>query len=208
MGVLQALEAIKLITAPEVCKGEEAEAKPTSMLIFSAFSAQQFRNIVFRRRKKSCAVCGKEPKITLSIFMDDSMDYVQLCGVVSPVNVLRREERVAAEEYERVRARGEGHVLIDTRDSTQFGICHLEGSVNVSIEELREGIGEGETRWTEDLKGDKPVYVICRLGNDSQEAVRTLKDRLGEKDGTERIRDISGGLRAWREKVDGEFPEY
>lgn len=214
MGVLQALEAIKVITATSTSeegegKRAEGEAKPTSMLIFSAYLPQQFRNIVFRRRKKSCTTCGNDPKITLPMFLDDSVDYATLCGVMNPVRVLRGEERVEAEEYERVRGRKEEHVLIDTRDATQFEICHLEGSVNVPIEDVRADAGsDGEARWMQHLRGG-PVYLVCRLGNDSQEAVRLLKDRLGSvEDEKGRIKDIRGGLRAWRERVDGEFPEY
>jgi adenylyltransferase and sulfurtransferase len=214
MGVLQALESVKVLTSTSMAaegrgEGEEEEAKPTSMLIFSAYSPQQFRNIVFRRRKKSCTTCGNDPRITLPMFLDDSVDYAALCGVVNPIHVLRGEERVEAEEYDRVRGRKEEHVLIDTRDATQFEMCHLEGSVNVPIENVRADVGsDGEARWMQHLRGG-PVYLVCRLGNDSQEAVKLLKDRLESvEDEKGRIKDIRGGLRAWRERVDGEFPEY
>jgi rhodanese-related sulfurtransferase len=50
----------------------------------------------------------------------------------------------------------------------------------------------------------EPVYVCCRLGNDSQASVRLLKDKYGFK----RIWDIKGGLTEWSEKVDDKFPRY
>jgi adenylyltransferase/sulfurtransferase len=188
MGVLQALEAIKALTADPV---------PTRMLVFSAYEAQQFRNVMFRRRKMKCLTCGENPEITLPMF--ESIDYATFCGILDPINLLRPEERVEPEEYQR--ARGQPHVLIDTRDKTQFSICHLEGSLNVPMENLKEQ----DTCWKE-LKEDVPVYMICRLGNDSQEAVKILKNRIGN-DGPS-IVDIKGGLRAWREKVDSDFPDY
>ncbi|KAM9316711.1 adenylyltransferase and sulfurtransferase MOCS3 [Gastrophryne carolinensis] len=52
------------------------------------------------------------------------------------------------------------------------------------------------------------VIVICKLGNDSQKAVKILQQFL--EDGTDRItvKDIAGGLMAWSEKIDPTFPKY
>lgn len=47
------------------------------------------------------------------------------------------------------------------------------------------------------------MYVVCRLGNDSQIAVRTM-----QKLGIEQPRDIVGGLLSWSKHVDGSFPIY
>lgn len=47
------------------------------------------------------------------------------------------------------------------------------------------------------------VYVICRLGNDSQIAVRMM-----QKKGIEQPKDIIGGLYRWSMKVDNTFPIY
>lgn len=47
------------------------------------------------------------------------------------------------------------------------------------------------------------VFVICRLGNDSQIAVRMM-----QKGGIDEPRDIIGGLLSWSTKVDDSFPIY
>ena len=52
-----------------------------------------------------------------------------------------------------------------------------------------------------------PVYVVCRLGNDSQRAVQLLKDRF-QSTVTMEIKDIKGGLTEWGNTVDPEFPKY
>jgi adenylyltransferase/sulfurtransferase len=56
------------------------------------------------------------------------------------------------------------------------------------------------------------VYFVCRRGNDSQIAVRELKEVLTRKDqqtGFEPIiKDITGGLHAWAKTVDNNFPVY
>lgn len=48
------------------------------------------------------------------------------------------------------------------------------------------------------------VYVVCRLGNDSQIAARALRDVT---DGHQ-VKDVIGGLRAWSRDVDRNFPVY
>lgn len=51
---------------------------------------------------------------------------------------------------------------------------------------------------------DGTIYVVCRLGNDSQIAADALrgfhKDVL--------VKDLVGGLTAWAQDVDPEFPVY
>jgi adenylyltransferase and sulfurtransferase len=54
------------------------------------------------------------------------------------------------------------------------------------------------------------VYAICRFGNDSQLAVKVLKE-LGfenERERGRRIVDVKGGFKAWREEVDATWPDY
>jgi len=48
------------------------------------------------------------------------------------------------------------------------------------------------------------IYVVCRLGNDSQIAAASLRATM---DGMI-IKDLKGGLRAWSEQVDPTFPLY
>lgn len=107
MGVLQALEAIKLLV-----RG----AGPVTMTLFSAWPQLAFRHCRMRARRRGCPGCGGTAPAT---------DYAVLCA---PTAVLAPEERVAADEYRELRARGAEHVLLDVRDQTQYALCHLHGS--------------------------------------------------------------------------------
>lgn len=49
----------------------------------------------------------------------------------------------------------------------------------------------------------RPVYVVCRRGNDSQHVVQMLRQT-----GIERARDLVGGLEAWSREENVVFPEY
>lgn len=53
-----------------------------------------------------------------------------------------------------------------------------------------------------------PVYVICKLGNDSQKAVQVLEKMSGSEVDTITVKDISGGLMAWATTIDPTFPQY
>lgn len=53
-----------------------------------------------------------------------------------------------------------------------------------------------------------PVYVVCKLGNDSQKAVQLLEKMSGEEVDGITVKDISGGLMAWAKMIDPSFPRY
>lgn len=66
IGVLQALEAIKIIIGlPGVLSGR--------LLLFDG-SNTTFRNVTLRPKNKNCDVCGENPKIL------DLIDYEQFCN--------------------------------------------------------------------------------------------------------------------------------
>ncbi|KAL5382890.1 hypothetical protein PMIN02_009788 [Paraphaeosphaeria minitans] len=159
-----------------------------------------------------------------------SMDYVQFCGTVGPIDALSSNERISAENYAKVRLNvnpftgsepsKDSHILVDVREKVQFDLCNLEGSVNVpfsAVTSLPVGARNGranesnpEAVWVSELRqhADKPIFVVCRRGNDSQFTVKKMKE-LGLDNGGQRwIGDIRGGLLAWRDNVDREFPEY
>ena len=56
--------------------------------------------------------------------------------------------------------------LLDTRTGGEYARGHIEGFLNIPVDELRERLGEIE-------KG-KPVYVICQSGLRSYIACRIL----------------------------------
>jgi len=60
-----------------------------------------------------------------------------------------------------------------------------------------------------DAANDKPIFVVCRLGNDSQLAADALRTATAEaKISGRQIMDVIGGLRSWSRIVDSDFPLY
>ncbi|KHN98948.1 Molybdenum cofactor biosynthesis, MoeB [Metarhizium album ARSEF 1941] len=209
MGVLQALEAIKLVCGAGrgPADSAQAEIRPTMLLFNGVTDGAPFRSVRMRGRRSECSACGENAQLTLER-LASSMDYVQFCGVTRPVRLLRPEERVTAQEYQRLAASGATHVLVDVRDKEHFSLSHIPGSINVPIgrftshrggDTLPEGIPA-------DLPADVPIYVVCRVGNDSQIAAAKLKELGLDRNGHRFVGDILGGLRSWKDSVDDSLP--
>ncbi|KAJ8114077.1 hypothetical protein OPT61_g3954 [Boeremia exigua] len=226
MGVLQALEAIKVLTQTTTAISTESP----SLLLFSAYSNPMFRSIRLRTRKPKCAACSAQSTVTPDAITSGSLDYVQFCGSVNPVDALSPQERISAESYAKLRSgvnpftgtvsNKDSHILIDTRERVQFELCNIDGSRNVPFSEVStartrssNGIYDSmeveEPLWIQELRQrpEKPIFVVCRLGNDSQMTVRKLKELGLDYGGKRFIGDIRGGLKAWKEAVDHDFPE-
>ncbi|KAI1426546.1 ThiF family protein [Xylaria sp. FL1777] len=217
MGVLQALEAIKLIAAGI---GEENDRVPKepltpSLLLFSATSPTPFRSIRMRSRRSNCFACSASSTLSLKELKAGSLDYVQFCGVTTPVNVLQPDERISATYYKSILARGstERSLLLDVREKEHFDIANIPGAINIpfsTFQSKSRSTSNGDAphlEWLpEDLGSDVPIYVVCRVGNDSQLVTRKLKDMGLDRHGERFIGDINGGMKAWKREVDQTMP--
>ena len=243
MGVLQALEAIKLIvasaptplTSSGAAAGEKQDKQKTSpsLLLFSAGSTPPFRSVRMRGRRPDCFACSARSTLTLEALAAGSLDYAEFCGASAGASagILRPEERVSATEYyDRLRGGSSGenqreeqkqeqyqHLLLDVREKEHYGVASIAGSVNVPFSKFqaqtRNKAGadgpEEQARpdWIpESLPTTAPIYVVCRVGNDSQVVARRLKEMGLDQDGARFIGDIKGGIRAWKQEVDHTMP--
>jgi adenylyltransferase/sulfurtransferase len=210
MGVLQALEAVRMVTGGKLelsttpVEGEPVPKNEASMLLFSANSSPPFRTLRLRSRRPQCFACSSSSDLTLQSLSSGSLDYVLFCGMTTPVRVLEPEERISALDYSVLLKSGKKHILVDVREKVQFDICSLDGSINIPFSTIQGSKPlDEQSEW---LNGEMDIYVVCRLGNDSQIIARKLKDD-GFAEGRY-IGDIKGGLKAWKNEVDENWPEY
>ena len=237
MGVLQALEAVKIITAAAATRldlnnNSSADTDPgpeyPSLLLFSAYSTPKFRTIRIRSRRETCVVCSADATVSLASLRSGLTDYVLFCGSATAQESLSSEERMSPLEYRKLHpslivpndieilctpapGTNKPHILIDVRDKVQFDICHLDNSLNIPITTLLSEKSSKPSWLPSDIASadsKDPIHVVCRLGNDSQLAVRKLKELGLDHAGERYIGDIRGGLRAWRAEVDPGLPEY
>ncbi|EJT72325.1 hypothetical protein GGTG_09191 [Gaeumannomyces tritici R3-111a-1] len=237
MGVLQALEALRILAAGRhltaVGPPPEPAASPT-LLLFSAPAAPTspagFRSVRMRGRRRDCFACGgADSTLSLEGLRAGALDYVRFCGGRQEEDVrllLAPGERVSATEYHALfaaagqDAQGRGaakrrdHLLLDVREREHFEVASIEGAVNVPFSKTQQqqpraeaGGGGGMPGWLpEGLADDAPIFVVCRVGNDSQTVARQLKDMGLDRGGERFIGDIEGGMRAWKTEVDNTLP--
>ncbi|KAI1376315.1 adenylyltransferase [Hypoxylon crocopeplum] len=217
MGVLQALEAIKLVVTGVGKYTDMTPKEPVapSLLLFSATSATPFRSIRMRSRRPNCFACSSGSTLTLKELRSGSLDYVQFCGVTTPVDLLKSEERISASEYNDILAKqpDKKHLLLDVREKEHFNIASISGAINVPFSTLQSrskstpGDENSRPEYIPDsLPVNAAIYVVCRVGNDSQLATRRLKEMGLDRNGERFIGDIKGGMRAWKHEVDRMMP--
>ncbi|XP_067031765.1 adenylyltransferase and sulfurtransferase MOCS3-like isoform X1 [Acropora muricata] len=233
IGTLQALEAIKIAIGlkSSFCQ---------KMLVYDALDGR-FLTIKLRPKQQGCCVCGDNPTI------NKLQDYELFCGASatdkSPsLTLLSRQQRISVQEYKDILDQCCDHVLLDVREPVELEICSLPKSLNIPLRILHKPENQGLLKeainhLTEKENNSKPVnvYVLCKQGNDSQKAVKILRDtfcrnftkpsssREGSHESSSKqetpdssktfvcdvvIKDIAGGLHAWAKFIDKGFPVY
>ncbi len=80
----------------------------------------------------------------------------------------------------------EGAVLLDIRDIKEYGAGHIAGAMSMPVSSIDARIGEL------DAYKDKPVVLVCKMGQHASATGRKLKDL-----GFENVRRLSGGMGEW-----------
>lgn len=199
IGSIQAMEAIKLAVGMR-------PAYAGTMLLFDGLSGV-FRNIRIRSKAKNCISCSENKTIGPEL-----VDYETFCGtatcVTTGLKILMPFERLSVTDYKKdVLDENVDHVLIDVRPKVEADIVKLPHAVSYPLSELTSTDGTGLKYVRSLLEEKKQVYVMCRRGNASQKAVRFLKDHVAHETESE-IKDLTGGLEAWRTEIDHSIPSY
>ncbi|PHH82509.1 hypothetical protein CDD82_5763 [Ophiocordyceps australis] len=222
MGVLQALETVRLIARGlgyDACgeQGDKAEdkagdkagqneASQVTMMLLSATGHQTtFRSVRMRGRRPGCFACAESSRLSLDT-LASSMDYVEFCGTAKPVSLLQPNERISVQKYAALVSSPDSprHIVLDVREKEHFSLGSLPGAINLPMSQISRG--HDFSRLIPPQQLHMPIYVVCRMGNDSQLVVRKLKQRQMDNGNEPCVRDIMGGVRAWKEAVDPTLP--
>ncbi|KAM5304405.1 adenylyltransferase and sulfurtransferase MOCS3 [Glossophaga mutica] len=209
LGCLQALEVLKIAAG----LGPSYSGR---LMLFDALRGR-FRCIQLRSRRPDCAACGEQPTVT------DLQDYEAFCGSSATdkcrsLQLLSPEERVSVTDYKQHLDSGSPHVLLDVRPQVEVDICRLPHALHIPLRHLERRDAESLRLLGEAIQKGKqgtqegaalPIYVICKLGNESQKAVKILQTLPAVQElGSLTVQDVVGGLMAWAAKIDGTFPQY
>jgi adenylyltransferase/sulfurtransferase len=185
IGVIQATEAIKLITGV----GEPLVGR---FLIYDALG-MRFRELKLKK-DPDCPVCGSHPTVTTLI------DYEQFCGLRPevPEAVVAGHANgyeISSVELKQRLDRGDQIRLIDVREPNEFQINRIPGAELVPL-------GDIPRRYAE-LDPDEEIVVQCKIGGRSAQAADFLRSV-----GFTRVLNLRGGILDWIDKVDPSQPKY
>jgi adenylyltransferase/sulfurtransferase len=147
------------------------------LLLFDA-ARMTFREIALRKNP-ACPVCGDAPTIR------ELVDYERFCGyepAAAASDIGPRELRARLEE-------GEPILVLDVREDYEWAASRLAGALHVPMGDLRAKLDE--------LPRDREIVVYCRSGARSSNAAAMLRNA-----GFARVRNLTGGLKAWAQEID------
>eukprot|EP00743_Colponemidia_sp_Colp-15_P006782 GILK01007313.1.p1 GENE.GILK01007313.1~~GILK01007313.1.p1 ORF type:complete len:404 (-),score=56.62 GILK01007313.1:117-1328(-) len=196
IGSLQSLEVLKIAADVD---STTAGVLSQRLLLFDGRDCT-FRNVKLRGRNKNCAVCGDEPTVTTLV------DYHLFCSSRQPsARTVDPKHEITVTEYAQILRDAKDHILLDVRESIQFDICSLPNSISIPLANLSKQMDQvvEAAGFNEGVNTHKSVYVVCRRGNDSKEALFKLLEH-----GFTDVHHIEGGLQAWHHRVDPSFPLY
>jgi adenylyltransferase/sulfurtransferase len=205
IGSLQALQVLRILAGlPVACTD--------SLLSFNGDAPDRlFRQLKLRKRNPNCIACGQDQSAIYNAQSHSlKMDYRQWCRGMGPsdkrpdVNILSSGQRISPDELGRIRAQN-GTLVIDVRPPNQFALCSLPESLNFPYIQLLDKDASRLNELVALANAHSQIICICRRGNDSQRAVSLLRSKLPE---TVHICDVIGGLRAYAQQVDPDFPIY
>jgi len=183
IGVLQAIEAIKLI----IGIGDSLIGRLVS------FDALKLRFREFKIRKDpKCPICGDHPTI------HELIDYDQFCGIPQADAETAKEMDVPTISATELRAkldRKEKFVLVDVREPFEYDICNIPGSKLIPLGELPARLSE--------LDSADDIVLHCKVGARSAKALRVLQEA-----GFRKLSNLRGGIDAWADEVDPSVPKY
>jgi adenylyltransferase/sulfurtransferase len=183
IGVLQAIEAIKLI----VGIGESLVGRLVS---FDALKLK-FREFKLRKDPK-CPVCGEHPTIT------ELVDYQQFCGIPQAAAAEAAEAPIPAitvQELKRKLDAKEKFELIDVREKFEWDIARIPGAKLIPLGELPSRMSE--------LDSADEIVLQCKSGMRSAKALRLLREA-----GFAKLSNLTGGIEAWADQIDPAVPKY
>jgi sulfur-carrier protein adenylyltransferase/sulfurtransferase len=183
IGIIQATETVKLILG-------EGEPLVGRLLLYDAL-AMRFRELKLRKNHE-CPACGDHPTITKLI------DYQEFCGIpqhepAPPAGA--KEGEIDPVEVKAKMDRGERFLLLDVREPHEYQIARIPNSKLIPLGDLPKRMNE--------LDSSVEIVAHCKSGVRSAKAINILREA-----GFRKLKNMTGGILAWSDKVDPSVPKY
>lgn len=101
---------------------------------------------------------------------------------------------IQVEELKQRLDAGEKLFLLDVRDEHEYETSNIGGYL-IPLPELKERVHE--------LDSSREIVAICKMGSRSAKAVQFLN-----KSGFRNVRNLTGGIHAWSDRIDRKVRKY
>jgi len=181
VGLIQATEVIKLILG----EGQPLQGR---LMLYDAL-AMKFRELKIRRNPECPGKCT---------VVKELIDYQQFCGVPHqevPLPAPVSNTDIAPRDVKQLIDAGADFVLVDVREPHEYQICKIDKAKLIPLGDLPKRLDE--------LDKNADIVMHCKMGGRSAKACDLL--RAG---GFTKVRNMTGGILAWADKVDPSLPKY
>ena len=182
VGVMQATEAIKLM----IGVGQPLIGR---LLLVDALG-MKFRELKLRKNP-DCPACGTHRTVTKLI------DYNEFCGIRGQEKAVEQSNPMPSITVEELKQRldaGDKPFILDVREPHEYQICNLGGHL-IPLNDLPKRVNE--------LDSSREIVAHCKMGGRSAKAVDFLRQA-----GFTKVKNLTGGIMAWADKVDPKMPKY
>ena len=181
VGLIQATEVIKLILGA----GQPLQGR---LMLYDALS-MKFRELKIRRNPECQGKCT---------VIKELIDYQQFCGVPheeAPLPAPVSSTDITPQEVKQLIDASADFTLIDVREVHEYQICKIDKAQLMPLGELPRRLAE--------LDKEADIVIHCKMGGRSAKACDLLR-----ASGFSKVRNMTGGILAWSDKVDPSVPKY
>ena len=144
-----------------------------------------------------CSSCAFQPEETLQQLCDRNGN-LNVTEVLDHIKTSHEEDAkilIAPQELAELRKQDQSVRVVDVRSREEFEAVHLEGSVMLSQDVMRQIMADGSNT--------RPLVIVDHQGKQALDAAAYF---MGH--GLQNVRCLRGGLDAWAQEADTNFPRY
>lgn len=144
-----------------------------------------------------CSSCGFSPEETLEQLCarNNNLDVNEVLAHIKSSHGQDAKVFIAPKELAEWRQQDSSVRLVDIRSREEFEAVHIDGSVLLSQDTMRQILGDGSNT--------RPLVVIDHQGKQSLDAAAYF---MGH--GLQNVRCLRGGIDAWSQEVDKNLRRY
>jgi len=165
-------------------------------VVLEAFPGAQ-RALFRRYHIGGCSSCGFQPAETLAQVCErnGNLDVNEVLAHIRSSHEQDAKILIEPKELAEWRKQVASVRLVDVRSREEFEAVHIEGSVLLSQEVMRQIMGDGSNT--------RPLVVVDHQGKNSLDAAAYF---MGH--GLQNVRCLRGGIDAWAQEVDASVKRY